>query len=116
MVWLGLQDSTWSLVVIYPTITLPVSIWLLIGFLKALPKDLEEQAMVDGYSRAGAFVHAVVPLLFPGMVAVVVFAFTVTAAPLAQDVLVSVIARAEEAFTVRGFWADAEAAWSAEPR
>ena len=79
VVWLGLQDSTWSLVLIYPTITLPVSIWLLIGFLKALPRDVEEQAMIDGYSRAGAFWRVVVPLLFPGMVAVVVFAFTLTA-------------------------------------
>jgi multiple sugar transport system permease protein len=79
VVWLGLQDSTWSLVVIYPTITVPVSTWLLIGFLKALPKDIEEQAMVDGYSRLGAFLRTVVPLLFPGMVAVVVFAFTLTA-------------------------------------
>lgn len=79
VVWLGLQDSTWSLVLIYPTITLPVSIWLLIGFLKSLPRDVEEQAMIDGYSRAGAFLRVVVPLLFPGMVAVVVFAFTLTA-------------------------------------
>jgi multiple sugar transport system permease protein len=79
VVWLGLQDSTWSLVLIYPTITLPVSIWLLIGFLKALPRDVEEQAMIDGYSRAGAFLRVVVPLLFPGIVAVVVFAFTLTA-------------------------------------
>ena len=79
VVWVGLQDSTWSLVLIYPTITIPVSTWLLIGFLKALPKDVEEQAMIDGYSRAGAFWRIVVPLLFPGIVAVVVFAFTLTA-------------------------------------
>ncbi|MGH3446946.1 MAG: carbohydrate ABC transporter permease [Nocardioidaceae bacterium] len=79
VVWIGLQDSTWSLVVIYPTITVPVSTWLLIGFLKSLPKDIEEQAMVDGYSRVGAVVHTVLPLLFPGIVAVVVFAFTLTA-------------------------------------
>ncbi|WP_433291629.1 carbohydrate ABC transporter permease [Pseudonocardia sp. CA-142604] len=79
VVALGLQDSTWSLVVIYPTITVPVSVWLLIGFLKTIPKDIEEQAMVDGYSRVGAMVRVVVPLLFPGIVAVVVFAFTLTA-------------------------------------
>jgi multiple sugar transport system permease protein len=79
VVGLGLQDSTWSLVLVYPTITIPVSIWLLIGFLKAVPKDIEEQAMVDGYSRLGAFWRAVVPLAFPGIVAVVVFAFTLTA-------------------------------------
>jgi multiple sugar transport system permease protein len=76
---LGLQDSTWSLVVIYPTITIPVSVWLLIGFLKSIPYDIEEQAMVDGYSRLGALVRVVVPLALPGIVAVVVFAFTLTA-------------------------------------
>jgi ABC-type glycerol-3-phosphate transport system permease component len=79
VVALGLQDSTWSLVLVYPTITIPVSVWLLIGFLKAVPKDIEEQAMVDGYSRVGAMLRVVVPLLFPGIVAVVVFAFTLTA-------------------------------------
>lgn len=78
VVALGLQDSTWSLVLIYPTITIPVSIWLMIGFLKAVPRDIEEQAMVDGYSRLGAFWRAVVPLAFPGVVAVIVFAFTLT--------------------------------------
>jgi multiple sugar transport system permease protein len=79
VVALGLQDSTWSLVVIYPTITIPVCTWLLIGFLKGLPRDIEEQAMVDGYSRVGAFVRIVLPLLFPGVVAVIVFAFTLAA-------------------------------------
>ncbi|MFZ5852561.1 MAG: carbohydrate ABC transporter permease [Actinomycetota bacterium] len=78
VVALGLQDSTWSLVLVYPTITIPVSVWLLIGFLKALPRDIEEQAMVDGYSRLGAFLRTVVPLVFPGIVAVIVFAFTLT--------------------------------------
>jgi len=76
---LGLQDSTWSLVLIYPTITIPVSVWLLMGFLKAVPRDLEEQAMVDGYSRLAAFARVVIPLTLPGIVAVVVFAFTLTA-------------------------------------
>jgi multiple sugar transport system permease protein len=79
VVLLGLQDSTWSLVLIYPTITIPVCTWLLIGFLKAIPKDIEEQAMVDGYSRLGAFVRTILPLLFPGVVAVIVFAFTLSA-------------------------------------
>ena len=76
---LGLQDSTWSLVLIYPTITIPVAVWLLMGFLKAIPKDIEEQAMVDGHSRVGAFIRTVIPLAFPGIVAVVVFAFVLTA-------------------------------------
>src|ERR687892_2575296 len=76
---LGLQDSTASLIVIYPTITIPVSVWLLMGFLKAVPRDLEEQAIVDGYSRLAAFTRIVIPLALPGIVAVVVFAFTLTA-------------------------------------
>ncbi|MFI0351712.1 carbohydrate ABC transporter permease [Actinomadura sp. 9N407] len=79
VVGLGLDDSLWSMIVVYPTITVPVSVWLLIGFLKAVPKDIEEQAMVDGHSRLGAFLRAVLPLVFPGIVAVVVFTFTLTA-------------------------------------
>jgi len=79
VVFTGLQDSVWSLVMVYPTITIPVSVWLLIGFFKSIPRDIEEQAMVDGYSRLGAFVRTVLPLAFPGIVAVVVFAFTLAA-------------------------------------
>lgn len=79
VVWLHLEDTLWSMIVVYPTITVPVSVWLLIGFLKAVPKDVEEQAMVDGHSRLGAFLRAVLPLVFPGVVAVVVFSFTLTA-------------------------------------
>ena len=75
----GLQNSTWSLVMIYPTITIPVSVWLLIGYFKGIPRDIEEQAMVDGYSRLGAFVRTTIPLAFPGIVAVIVFAFTLSA-------------------------------------
>ncbi|MEW2352451.1 carbohydrate ABC transporter permease [Spirillospora sp. NPDC029432] len=79
VVGLGLEDTLWSMIVVYPSITVPVSVWLLIGFLKAVPKDIEEQAMVDGHSRLGAFRRAVLPLVFPGIVAVVVFTFTLTA-------------------------------------
>jgi multiple sugar transport system permease protein len=79
IVELGLQDRTWALVVVYPTITIPVSVWLLMGFLKGIPTDIEEQAMVDGYSRVGAFLRTVMPLAVPGIIAVVVFTFTLTA-------------------------------------
>ena len=75
---LGLQNTRWALVVLYPTITVPVSVWLLLGFFKSIPRDIEEQAMVDGYSRLAAFVRVAVPLAFPGIVAVVVFAFTLS--------------------------------------
>jgi multiple sugar transport system permease protein len=76
---IGLQDSKWALVVVYPTITIPVSVWLLTGFFKAIPRDIEEQAMVDGHSRVGAFLRIAVPLAFPGIVAVIVFAFVLSA-------------------------------------
>ncbi|HEX2849984.1 MAG TPA: carbohydrate ABC transporter permease [Acidimicrobiales bacterium] len=76
---LHLQDSKLALILIYPTITVPVSVWLLIGFFRAIPKDIEEQAMVDGFSRFAAFWRIAVPLAFPGIVAVVVFAFTLSA-------------------------------------
>jgi multiple sugar transport system permease protein len=76
---LHLQDTKWSLILVYPTITVPVSVWLLIGFFRAIPRDVEEQAMVDGFSRLSAFWRVAVPLAFPGIVAVVVFAFTLSA-------------------------------------
>ncbi len=75
---LGLQDSTWALVLFYPTITIPVSVWLLIGFTKSIPREIEEQAMIDGYSRVGAFARTALPLALPGIVAVAVFAFTLS--------------------------------------
>jgi multiple sugar transport system permease protein len=73
-----LQDSLWSLIVVYPSFTIPLSIWLLMGFFKSVPRDIEEQAQVDGYSRLGAVVRTVIPLVLPGIFTVVVFAFTLT--------------------------------------
>ncbi len=75
---LGLVNSVWSLVVVYPTISIPFSTWLLMGFFKSIPLDLEEAAMVDGYSRLTAFLKVVLPLTGPGIIAVVVFTFTLT--------------------------------------
>jgi multiple sugar transport system permease protein len=73
---LGLQDSLWSLVLVYPSFTVPFCTWLLMGFFKAIPRDLEEAAMIDGLSRLGAFVKVVVPISSPGMLTAVIFAFT----------------------------------------
>ena len=76
--FLGLQNSMWALVVAYPTFTVPFCTWLMMGFFKGIPRDIEEQAMVDGYSRFGAFVRAVLPLAVPGILTIVVFAFTLS--------------------------------------
>lgn len=76
--FLGLQNSIWALVLVYPTFTIPFCMWLLMGFFKGIPKDIEEQAMIDGYSRVGAMVRTVLPLSVPGILTVVVFAFSLT--------------------------------------
>lgn len=73
---LGLQDSLWSLVLVYPSFTVPFCTWLLMGFFKTIPRDLEEAAMIDGLSRFGAFFKVVVPVSTAGILTVVIFAFT----------------------------------------
>ena len=73
---LGLQNSLASLILIYPTFTVPFGTWLLMGFFKSLPREVEESAMVDGCSRAGAIWRVVLPLAVPGILTVVIFALT----------------------------------------
>ncbi len=73
---LGLQDTIWSLVLVDPSFTVPFSIWLLMGFFKSIPKELEDAAMVDGLSRFGAFVKMVIPISVSGILTVVIFTFT----------------------------------------
>jgi multiple sugar transport system permease protein len=75
---LGLQNSMWSLVLVYPTFTIPFCTWLLMGFFKALPPEIEEAAIVDGCSLFGAFIRMAVPLSLPGILTVVIFTFTLT--------------------------------------
>ncbi|HVT61274.1 MAG TPA: carbohydrate ABC transporter permease [Thermoanaerobaculia bacterium] len=73
---LGLQDSLWSIILVYPTFTLPFSIWLLMGFFKSVPRELEDAAMVDGLTRFQAFVQLVIPISLSGILTVVIFSFT----------------------------------------
>jgi len=73
---LGLQDSLWSLVLVYPSFTVPFCTWLLMGFFKAIPRDLEDAAMIDGLSRFGAFVKVVMPISLAGLLTAIIFAFT----------------------------------------
>jgi len=78
VVSLGLYNSLWALVLVYPTFTIPFSTWLLMGFFKSIPKDLEEAARVDGYSRVMSFIKVIMPLSISGVVAVIAFTFTLT--------------------------------------
>jgi multiple sugar transport system permease protein len=73
---LGLQDSVWSLILVYPSFTVPFCTWLLMGFFKAIPRDLEDAAMIDGLSRFGAFIKVVMPISIAGMLTAVIFSFT----------------------------------------
>jgi multiple sugar transport system permease protein len=73
---LGLANSLWALLVAYPTFTVPFCTWLLMGFFRSIPPDLEDAAMVDGASRVQAFRRVVLPLAAPGMLAAGLFAFT----------------------------------------
>jgi multiple sugar transport system permease protein len=75
---LGLQNSMWSLVLVYPTFTIPFCSWLLMGFFKALPREIEEAAIVDGCSLFGAFIKMAIPLSLPAILTVVIFTFTLT--------------------------------------
>jgi multiple sugar transport system permease protein len=73
---LGLQDTLWSLMLVYPSFTVPFSTWLLMGFFKAIPRDLEDAAMIDGLSRFGAFVKVIMPISLAGILTAVIFTFT----------------------------------------
>jgi multiple sugar transport system permease protein len=73
---LNLGNSLHGLVFVYMAFSTPFSTWLLMGYFKGIPADLEEQAMVDGATRLGAMVRVLLPLSAPGLVAVGIFTFT----------------------------------------
>ena len=73
---LGLQDRLLSLVVVYPSFTVPFSTWLLMGFFKTIPRELEDAALIDGASRLSALVRVVFPISLPGILTVVIFSFS----------------------------------------
>ena len=75
---LGLFDSWWSLVLLYPTTTIPFCTWLMRGFFRALPRQVEEAAWVDGCGVAGGIVRIVLPLSLPAIATVAIFAFTLS--------------------------------------
>jgi multiple sugar transport system permease protein len=76
--WLGLADSKWSLVLTYPTFLVPFCTWLLMGYFRTVPKEVEECAMVDGATRIQALFRIVLPIAIPGLVCAILFAFTLS--------------------------------------
>ena len=76
VVGMGLVNTRWALVVVYPTFTIPFCTWLLMGFFKNVPREITEAARVDGCSRLGAMFRIVLPVSIPGILTVGMFAFT----------------------------------------
>jgi multiple sugar transport system permease protein len=75
---LGLADSVWSLILTYPTFLVPFCTWLLLGYFRTIPQEIEECAMVDGCTRFQALIRIVLPVAIPGIVCAVLFAFTIS--------------------------------------
>ncbi len=73
---LGLINSLAGLIAVYPTFMMPFSTWLLLGYYRSIPEDLEHAAMVDGATRLQAFLKVTLPLTKPALLAVALFAFT----------------------------------------
>src|SRR5436309_13172087 len=73
---IGLEDRLWALIIVYPSFTIPFAIWLLMGFFKSIPQELEDAALIDGCSRFGALVRIVFPISAPGILTVVIFTFS----------------------------------------
>jgi multiple sugar transport system permease protein len=75
---LGLFDTRWALVLTYPTFLIPFCTWLLMGYFRSIPAELEECALIDGASRWQILVKIVLPLAVPGLISAGIFAFTLS--------------------------------------
>jgi multiple sugar transport system permease protein len=76
--WMGMQDTSWSLIFTYPTFLVPFCTWLLMGYFQTIPKELEECARIDGATRIQAMVWIILPLAVPGILSAGIFAFTLS--------------------------------------
>lgn len=76
MAQLRLGNSLFGLIMVYLTFSLPLSTWLLQGYFKGVPREVEEQGLIDGLSRIGVLFRIVLPLSAPGIAAVAIFTFT----------------------------------------
>ncbi len=76
--WMGLTNTSWSLIFTYPTFLVPFCTWLLMGYFATIPKELEECARIDGASRIQAMIYIILPLAVPGILSAGIFAFTLS--------------------------------------
>ena len=75
MVWLGIANTLFSLMLAYTTFALPFALWLLRSFMQGIPPDLEAAALVDGASRMEAFIDVILPQAIPGIISTALFTF-----------------------------------------
>ena len=75
---LGLLNSVWGLVLVYPTLTVPFCTWIMIGYFASIPKELDEAALIDGANWMQMLMKIFVPVAMPGIIAATIFAFTVS--------------------------------------
>jgi len=75
---LGMFDTRWALILTYPTFLIPFCTWLLMGYFRSIPAELEECALIDGASRWQILIKIVLPLAVPGLISAGIFAFTLS--------------------------------------
>ncbi len=75
---LGLLNSYWALVLVYPTLTVPFCTWIMIGYFQSIPKELDEAALIDGANHVQMLFKIFIPVALPGLIAATIFAFTVS--------------------------------------
>ena len=75
---LNIADTYWALILTYPTFLIPFCTWLLMGYFKSIPKELEDSALIDGSTRIGALLRIILPLAMPGILSAGIFAFTLS--------------------------------------
>ena len=75
---LGLFDTRWALILTYPTFLIPFATWLLMGYFRSIPFELEECALIDGANRWQILTKIVLPLAVPGLISAGIFAFTLS--------------------------------------
>ena len=74
----GLLNSYWGMVLVYPTLTVPFCTWIMIGYFASIPKELDEAAVIDGASHMQMLLRIFIPVAMPGIIAATIFAFTVS--------------------------------------
>jgi len=75
---LGLLNSYWGMVLVYPTLTVPFCTWIMIGYFQSIPKELDEAALIDGAGHMQMLLKIFIPVALPGIIAAMIFAFTVS--------------------------------------